>query len=291
MKLKGLVIFKAVCEEMSMTNAAKKFGMTQPSVSQIIKEIEAHYALKVFERESKKLYITEAGRTLLKYTNRLMEVHDEMESALESLLDKREVKIGVSPIVASDYLADCLYDFYKYRKELKIHSRSLDKIDMLNSIANGDIDFAFIDYYMESKDLIVDKIYEDELLIICSKDHDFALKDSLTSSQLMGQEIWTYSKRHEIRSIIDDKLSKSKISLDIVSEIDSSNAIIKSVENGLGIAIISRSALDKNSPVFALKLSDIEMTYSLYIAYKNSKILNEDTNECINYFKNNLSFL
>lgn len=96
MKLKNLVIFRAVCEEMSMTKAANIFGISQSSVSQIIKDIEQHYNIPLFIRVKNKIHLTEGGIQLLKYTNKLMLVHDEMEEVLESFREDKVLRIGVS---------------------------------------------------------------------------------------------------------------------------------------------------------------------------------------------------
>ncbi|NLL19345.1 MAG: LysR family transcriptional regulator, partial [Clostridia bacterium] len=61
MNLRHLSIFISVCNEGSMTKAAEKLYMTQPSVSQAIAELERHYRVPLFERFGKKLYLTEAG--------------------------------------------------------------------------------------------------------------------------------------------------------------------------------------------------------------------------------------
>ena len=62
MTLRHLAIFIKVCEENGITAAAKKLHMTQPSVSQVIQELEAHYQTLLFERLGRRIFITEAGR-------------------------------------------------------------------------------------------------------------------------------------------------------------------------------------------------------------------------------------
>ena len=76
MTLRHLAIFIKVCEENGITAAAKKLHMTQPSVSQVIQELEAHYQTLLFERLGRRIFITEAGRRLLRYSRNLINLNE-----------------------------------------------------------------------------------------------------------------------------------------------------------------------------------------------------------------------
>ena len=65
MTLRHLEIFRSVCQAESITLAAEHLNMTQPAVSQAIRELESFYRTKLFERMNRRIYITESGRTLL----------------------------------------------------------------------------------------------------------------------------------------------------------------------------------------------------------------------------------
>ena len=88
MSLRNLRIFITVYEERNMTAAANKLFMTQPSVSQAIKELESHYGVALFERLSRKLYVTESGETLYQYATHIIKIFDELE------IDLRKMRFG-----------------------------------------------------------------------------------------------------------------------------------------------------------------------------------------------------
>ena len=79
MNIRHLKIFIEVAESGKMSIAAAKFYISQPSVSQVIRELENHYHTKLFERIAQKLYITPAGRTLLERAREIVERFDAME--------------------------------------------------------------------------------------------------------------------------------------------------------------------------------------------------------------------
>ena len=102
MKLRHLNIFIVVCEEMNMTKAAERLYMSQPSVSQVVMELESHYESKLFERLSRKIYLTDAGRELLTYAYHIRGLNEELEEKSKLLANriidicggsKREIEI------------------------------------------------------------------------------------------------------------------------------------------------------------------------------------------------------
>jgi len=82
MTLRHFLIFLNVCDEEGMTKAAEKLHISQPSVSQAIKELEEHYQVKLFERLGKRLFITPAGQELMHYARHVLSLTNKAESTL-----------------------------------------------------------------------------------------------------------------------------------------------------------------------------------------------------------------
>lgn len=85
MTLRHLRIFVAVCETGSMTAAASQLFIAQPSISLAVSEMEEYYGVKLFDRISRKLYLTENGRRALQYARHIIDLLDEMEQGLRIL--------------------------------------------------------------------------------------------------------------------------------------------------------------------------------------------------------------
>jgi DNA-binding transcriptional LysR family regulator len=83
MTIRHLRIFIAVHDELNMTAAANKLFMTQPAVSQAIKELEDYYGVLLFERLSRRLYVTESGEILYQYATHIIKLFDKLEDNLK----------------------------------------------------------------------------------------------------------------------------------------------------------------------------------------------------------------
>lgn len=94
MTFRHLKIFVTVCETGSMTAAASQLFIAQPSISLAISEMEDYYGVKLFDRISRKLYLTENGRRALQYARHIIDLLDEMEQGVRDVDAMGRLKVG-----------------------------------------------------------------------------------------------------------------------------------------------------------------------------------------------------
>ena len=95
MTLRHLTIFRAVCQTESITLAAEHLNMTQPAVSLAVRELEDFYGVQLFERMNRRIYITEAGRTLLQYADTILSQYAESVQVLQEARHRGSCRFGV----------------------------------------------------------------------------------------------------------------------------------------------------------------------------------------------------
>ncbi|MCR1950305.1 LysR family transcriptional regulator [Clostridium sp. DSM 100503] len=83
MKIRHLRIFKAVCEEESVTKASEKLFMTQPAVSHAISELEDYLGVSLFDRISRKVYLNETGKLFLTKVTKLLDLYDDLDKNIK----------------------------------------------------------------------------------------------------------------------------------------------------------------------------------------------------------------
>ena len=108
MTLRNLRIFLAVADCGSMSEAAKKMHIAQPSVSGTISEIEEQYQVRLFERLGRRLYITPTGEQLCEYARHILSAFDSMEQRLRNADDTDMLRIGATVTVGTCILGDVL---------------------------------------------------------------------------------------------------------------------------------------------------------------------------------------
>ena len=131
MTLRHLKIFVAVCEEESITAAARKLYIAQPSVSFAIGELEEHYGVKLFDRISRRLYITEPGKQLLSRAREILAIFSEMEQGIRDWDSIGTLRIGTSITAGTCFLPEVAKKFYALRPQIQLqvsieNSRTLE---------------------------------------------------------------------------------------------------------------------------------------------------------------------
>ena len=122
MTIRHLKIFLAVAESGKMSLAAEQLFITQPSVSQAIRELEEHYQTLLFERLSKKLYITEDGKKLYVTAKQLVTQFESLEESMQKENRREKLRIGGTITLGSGILSRVVRDLRAEQPDLDIYS-------------------------------------------------------------------------------------------------------------------------------------------------------------------------
>lgn len=147
MTLRHLRIFVAVCTWGSITRAAEKLHMAQPSVSLAIRELEEYYQLQLFDRISRKLYLTGDGERFLKYASHITSLFDEMENSMEHWSDMESMSIGSSITIANSLLCECLHSYKLEYPKRQIQILIENSMILEESIVSNQLDLALIEEF------------------------------------------------------------------------------------------------------------------------------------------------
>ena len=166
MTLRHLRIFVAVCTWGSITRAAEKLHMAQPSVSLAIRELEEYYQLQLFDRISRKLYLTGDGERFLKYASHITSLFDEMENSMEHWSDMESMSIGSSITIANSLLCECLHSYKLEYPKRQIQILIENSMILEESIVSNQLDLALIEGIPTHEHIQKLSFFKDELAVI-----------------------------------------------------------------------------------------------------------------------------
>ena len=181
MTLRHLKLFVAVVDAGTMTAASQQLYMTQPAVSQAIRELEQHYGVQLFDRISKRLYLTDQGNRFLGYARHILSLSDEMEMALAHPDTFGSLRIGATLTIGNALLPSIAKSFRTNFPDidLQIHVKNTGDIEQM-IIANT-IDLGIVEGHIESKDIVQMPIASDTLVLVCSPTHPILERTQDTS--------------------------------------------------------------------------------------------------------------
>ena len=187
MTLRHLRIFVAVAESLNMHAAAKQLYIAQPAISQAISELENHYNVRLFERLSKKIYITPAGSQFLFYAKHILSLFGELEQQMNDTTAYTEVKIGATITIGTCLMNHILHEFQSCYPQAEVRV-SINTPDYLGpSLARNELDIALVESLPTSPDLIFEPFLDDEMVLVVSPDHKFAKTRYATLDEISAE--------------------------------------------------------------------------------------------------------
>lgn len=288
MTIRHFKIFCTVCEEMNMTAAAKRLFITQPSVSQAIAELEDYYGVKLFERLSKKLYITNMGEKLLAYSYQMLKFNEEIEVNMRKKI-KPTLRLGSTVTIGTYVTPKYLRNYYKIHNELDIISIIENTHKIENDLVLSKLDCAIVEGDIINSELRVFPIKEDEMVFICAKnskliqniigDNKEILLEDLIKIPFFIREEESGSYR-QFSTLLEDKHLKYKVK-GISNTIE---GIVNAVAEDLGIGVVSKLVLDYDDRIEAIDVKDVCIKRQFKVVYHKDKHIGEE-------FKNFLEVL
>lgn len=252
MNLKQLEAFVRVSERRSFSKAAKELFLTQPTVSAHISSLEKELDARLFVRNTKEVDLSEEGKKLYEYAKQMVNLERKIEDAFMEG-NKREqqcITIAASTIPAQYLLPRVLAVFNEKYPNEQFKISETDSAQVVEQVLNRTIDIGFTGTVLEKRHCAYIPFYKDELMIITpnqEKYREYQEKDGKTS-WLVGESFIMREEGSGTRKEAEKQLRRSGIdvsALNIVASIENQETIKRSVENGMGISIISRLAAQK----------------------------------------------
>ena len=161
MTIRHLTVFAAVAEQGSMSAAAKHLYLSQPTVSQAIRELEAHYNGLLFERLGKKLYLTERGKLLLPHAREMIRQFQQLEELMQNQGQSSTLKLGSTLTVGTCLTPSIILDLQKKIPDLDVYSFVTNTQNIEQKLLRSELDAAVVEGEIHSPDLVVLPIIDD----------------------------------------------------------------------------------------------------------------------------------
>lgn len=246
MNLNHLAIFVAVAEEGSVVKGAERLMVSQPAVSKQIKEFESALGVKLFDRLPGGVKLTDAGEKLLPHARRLFAIEAEAARALEELRGVRggRLRIGASMTTGVYLLPQYLARFrQRYPKvELQVEINNTDNIQHL--LLDHSVDLAFTEGFVEHAELIATAFATDELVPIVRPGHELLKQKHVTLTRFLAEPFILREVGSGTRAVVEHALAQHGARVSPILSLANTEAIKRCVAAGLGVAIVSRLAVE-----------------------------------------------
>ena len=249
-----LKVFRSVCEHLSFRRAAEELHLSQPAITQQVKALEDELGTRLFDRTGGHVVLTAAGRILKKRAAELADLAARTQEELAALSGEHSglLSAGASTSIAQYVLPRMLGGFKRQHPKVKLQIRSGNTEQVVEWLVEGRIGIGLIEGPALRKDLRVEAFMEDELVLLFPAVHPWSKRKELTVADLKDAPFLLRERGSGTRRVLEQALEKAGLKMreiDVAMELDSSEAIISSVEMGLGIGFVTRAAVLPRLPL------------------------------------------
>ncbi|AHE97371.1 LysR family transcriptional regulator [Thioalkalivibrio paradoxus] len=260
-----LQVFATVARLLSFTRAAEVLHMTQPAVTFQVRQLEEQLDTRLFDRTHNRVTLTDTGRLVFRYAERIFETYAEMEAALRELKGAvgGALVLGASTTVAEYLLPTLLGAFLRSHPEVGISLRVGNTEAVVAMVEESEIDLGVVEATVGNRNLIVHPCLIDRLRLIVPPDHRLAQRDKVTLKDFVDEPFVCREEGSGTREVIMDYLTRqgcSRARLNLCMELGSPEAIKGAVAAGMGISMLSESVIAKEVVLGQLVAIPLEPT-------------------------------
>ena len=264
----------AVVELNSYTRAAEHLSLTQPAVTQHIKQLEKELNVKIFNRVGKEIKPTNEGNIVIQYARRNIALYERMK---QSILDVqryvRRLTVGITHTAESNAVAEVLgrYSAKNPGTTITIISDSIS--NLYSMLKNYEIDLAVVEGKIQDTSINSLLLDTDSLMLVVSNNNPLAKKSMVTINELKKQPLILRRPSSGTRNLFAAHLESKNMSLDdfnVILEVDNIATIKDLIRRDIGVSILARSAcLDelKKGKITVLPIENLSMVREINILY------------------------
>lgn len=276
MTIRHLRIFIEVAKTGKMSIAAQKLFISQPTVSQAIRELEEHYGQKLFDRLSKKLYITTFGEELFSCATKVVEEFDNLEKNMNDNFHIEKLRIGASVTVGTCILPKIIKDFHSTLPNVSTYSYVNNTAMIEKKLLKSELDVAIVEGEIHSTELVTIPVIDDYLVLLCSNNHPLSNNTEITLYDLENQRFAMREDGSGTREFFEQILNKHQIKIQLVWEASSTDTIRKAILNDNCLSLLSIHTFEEdiiNGNIKVIKTNFKNFKRSFKLIYHKDKIM------------------
>jgi len=278
MDLHQLRVFHAAIKSGGFTRAGEELHLSQSTVSQHIKLLEAELGCSLFLRVGKRVMVTEAGNVLLQYAERIFRELRNAEMAVREInaLKRGTVRLGVGPTTLTYRLPPILRDYIRRFPQMELIVLAGSTEFLLGELKSQHLDLAIVISSAPLPGFRLTPLGREELVIVVNGKHPLARQRTAEPSDLASLRFILYKKNTAMQNLIDRYFESLGVTPHINMEVENNEAIKSMVRAGLGASILPLCAVAKeprDSHLHVLRVKGKPLTRDLALLSVDTEIL------------------
>jgi DNA-binding transcriptional LysR family regulator len=272
MELSELRVFIKVAAERSFSRAAMKLHRTQPAVSQAVRRLEDSVGERLFDRATKDATLTDAGRLLRDYAERLLRLSEEAETAVKDLRDLRRGRVLIGANEASVHVVLPLVARFRETHPLvHVDVRRIPARQLGAEVAQGSLDFGVLTFQPAEPRLGSITLGQDELVMLVHPSHELAGLKEVTLAECERQTLIAHNDPSHVRDRVLRTFEQHHIPANILVSLPSLEGIKRAVSMQMGVALLPRRCAEaeiSRGELVAIAMPEIRLRRQVRLVFR-----------------------
>lgn len=294
-QLPHLETFSKAAELSNFTAAAKALGLTQAAVSQRIQALEKTLDRSLFDRKGGRVLLTEAGRKLYAYVQRIIDLHREARREITGHEPRiaGELVIAASSIPGEHLLPAVLSGFGRKYPHVRVRAAVSDSMAVTGQVERGEVSVGLVGRKTDSTNLEFRFLASDRMVLVAPAGHPLTEKKAITVDQLAAHPLVVREVGSGLRHCFEkalDRAGRSLAELRVALELGSNEAIKEAVSRGVGVAVLSALAVQKelkSGTLHALAVKGIHCDREMFVVQDRRRVPSLQARLFLNFLKAN----
>jgi len=270
-------VFEAIARSGSFTRAAEELCLTQPTVSQQMKQLTLAVGLPLFEQVGKRFYLTEAGQEVVTACRDISERLSHLEMTLADLKGLKQGNLRLTLVTTAKYFVPRLLGPFRHcYPGIDVSLEIANRQRLLERLSENLDDLYILGQPPEHLEIGLRPFLENALVAIAPHNHPLARAQNIPLQRLAQEPFILREPGSGTRMVVESFFAENRVALNVEMEIDSNEAIKQAIVGGLGVSVLSRHVLALEGITGPLTILDVEgfpIQRQWYVVYPASKHL------------------
>jgi DNA-binding transcriptional LysR family regulator len=272
--LNDLSIFLVACETKNFSQAGRQLHLSQPAISQTINNLEKHFGTKLFLRQGRSVNLTEIGQSLRPMAQELVSAAKRLDETVSSLQGEvvGEFDIGCSTASGKYLLPSLIARFRRMYPMVRANVVVTSRNSVIKKLTSGEVAMGVSSRKIQHRDLEYEDFFSDEVILIVPADHPWANFRRVYPDDLLDEPMILREESAGTIEVLKRGLLEHDISFDMLNiamVLGNAEAIEMAVEEGIGVAFISRLAAARGIELgraVEVKVEGMNLYRKIYLA-------------------------
>jgi DNA-binding transcriptional LysR family regulator len=288
-----ILYFTEVVKQGGFSKAAEHLYVSQPTISNVVKDLEKELDVQLLIRTTRKLELTDTGKLLFHYGEQISQLYRHFYQELDDIknVNKGSIKMGIFSSVGTEILTNIMSAFCEKFPNITIRFVEDGEANLKNALNNGELDLVVLEVPVNEPINYI-PFLKGDLRLLVHDTHPLANKDMVTWEELKNEKFIIFHEGFAVRRFIMKECERIGFEPNIVCETSQWKFILEMVSCNMGISILPQSNLTElnvaHKGIKVLPFKDQQVHWQIGIVWKKEGYMSNATRVWIQFLKERL---